>query len=287
LRNGVVVHVRDEGPRDGAAIVLCHGMLGDVAMWDAWAQALRPRYRVIRFDWPGHGLTRAPSSYRHTVQGGCALLRELLHLWDVEAPIIGGQSLGADIAWRYALAEPERVAGLILVNASGWPDSRLGYKAAAMAWRALKSRRLRRLLGALEPGPFVYLTSWMTFFPSRPPTSVVHRYRDLLLHPLHRCALGELLSGWDERPPATRASLRTLRAPVLVLHGAADLAVPAAHARAFASAIDGAELHVLAGAGHLLPMTHPAKTVALVERWLDGLDFRPGSTQELEHRPVE
>jgi pimeloyl-ACP methyl ester carboxylesterase len=277
LRDGVVVHVRDEGPRQAPVVVLCHGMLGDVAMWDHWARALRTRYRVLRFDWPGHGLTWVPPAYLHTVQRDRELLGELLDALGIRSAVIGGQSLGADVAWRYALAEPDRVAALVLVDASGWADGRPGYRAAAAALRVLKSERLRRILGVVEPGPSVYVASRMTFFPSRIPKGIVKRYRDLLLHPSHRRAFHELLAGWDDRPVATVDALRRIRVPVLVLHGARDLAVPMAHAVAFTRAIRGAELRVLRQAGHVPVMTHPRETVAIMEDWLDRIDaIRPG-----------
>ena len=56
--NGLQVHLRDEGPHnDPVPIVLLHGTSASLHTWEGWAQALRDKRRVIRFDLPGFGLT--------------------------------------------------------------------------------------------------------------------------------------------------------------------------------------------------------------------------------------
>ena len=59
IGGGVTVHLRDEGPKDAPAIMLLHGSNADLLTWDPWVAALKDRYRVIRFDTVGHGLTGA------------------------------------------------------------------------------------------------------------------------------------------------------------------------------------------------------------------------------------
>ncbi|HZX63804.1 MAG TPA: alpha/beta hydrolase, partial [Myxococcales bacterium] len=52
---GLQVHYRDEG--DGPPLLLLHGTGSSLHTWDGWAGALRDRFRVIRMDLPGFGLT--------------------------------------------------------------------------------------------------------------------------------------------------------------------------------------------------------------------------------------
>jgi pimeloyl-ACP methyl ester carboxylesterase len=58
------LHMRDEGPRGGPVIVMLHSSMTNLREWDAWADALTDKYRVIRFDWPPYGLSTdsAPST---------------------------------------------------------------------------------------------------------------------------------------------------------------------------------------------------------------------------------
>ena len=50
-------HVRDEGKADAMPLLLIHGSLGSLHMWDGWVAELQDRYRLISVDLPGHGLT--------------------------------------------------------------------------------------------------------------------------------------------------------------------------------------------------------------------------------------
>ena len=54
---GARIHYRDEGPRDAPAVVLVHANFASLLGWEPWAEALKDKYRVIRFDMTSHGLT--------------------------------------------------------------------------------------------------------------------------------------------------------------------------------------------------------------------------------------
>ena len=55
--DGVRLRLRDTGPRDAPAVILLHGFGASLDTWEGWAKVLSARYRVIRFDLPGFGLT--------------------------------------------------------------------------------------------------------------------------------------------------------------------------------------------------------------------------------------
>ena len=59
----------------------------------------------------------------------------------------------------------------------------------------------------------------------------------------------------------TAPDLRAVSAPTIVLHGDADAVVPLGHGRFYASAIDGAQLEVLPGAGHAFLITFRAESL--------------------------
>jgi hypothetical protein len=56
------LHIRDKG--EGPVTLMLHSSMTNLREWDAWADALKGRYRVIRFDWPPYGLSidSAPST---------------------------------------------------------------------------------------------------------------------------------------------------------------------------------------------------------------------------------
>ena len=54
---GMRLRLRDTGPRDRPALILVHGFGSSLDTWEPWAEALSARYRVVRFDLPGFGLS--------------------------------------------------------------------------------------------------------------------------------------------------------------------------------------------------------------------------------------
>ena len=141
---GVTVHLRDEGPKDAPAIVLLHGSNADLHTWEPWAQALKGQYRVIRFDQVGHGLTGPDPQDDYSRDNYVADIGAVADRLGLKSFILGGNSMGGKHALAFALAHPERVTGLVLVDSGG------GRKLEGLAFGGL--------LEALPP-PIEYITS--------------------------------------------------------------------------------------------------------------------------------
>ena len=108
---GMQVHLRDEGPPDDPSpIVLLHGTGSSLHAWDGWAAALREHRRVIRYDMAGFGLTGPSPDGIYNVDRDVELLVSILDALGVQRCILGGNSLGGTVAWRAALAHPERAS---------------------------------------------------------------------------------------------------------------------------------------------------------------------------------
>jgi pimeloyl-ACP methyl ester carboxylesterase len=116
--DGATLHYRDEGT--GPAVVLLHGAGSSLRAWDAWSQALRSSHRVVRLDVPGYGLTVAPGD-DFRPESALVLVDHFLVKRRLQSFALAGNSWGGHLAWRYALAHPDRVRGLILVDSAGYP----------------------------------------------------------------------------------------------------------------------------------------------------------------------
>ena len=176
--DGLQVHLRDEGPRDDPLpIVLLHGTSDSLHTWDGWAAALVPRRRVIRFDLAGFGLTGPAADGDHSVaRHGRQLLAVLDHL-GVQRVVLGGNSLGGHVAWSVALAAPQRVAKLVLVDASGHA---LPPQEVPVALRLARIPVVRDLLAYFLPRGMV-LASLRNVYgdPSKVTSALVDRYYDM------------------------------------------------------------------------------------------------------------
>jgi len=108
----------------GEPIVMCHGLAGDIKALKALLGKISG-YRLILADARAHGRTHpvGPAS-KICFQQFASDLRELLNHLGIEQAIIGGVSMGAGVAVRFAIDFPEFVRALILIRPA-WLDSRL------------------------------------------------------------------------------------------------------------------------------------------------------------------
>ncbi len=262
---GQRVHLRDEGPRaDSSPIVLIHGTSASLHTWDGWAEQLRTRRRVIRFDLPGFGLTGPNASGDYSDAAHARFVIDVADALGLPRFVVGGNSLGGETAWRTALLAPQRVERLILVDAAGYafvPESiPLGFRLAyspATSWlvettlpRALVESSVRDVYG--EPG--------------RVTPALVDRYFDLTLRAGNRRALVQRLAQFVPGENATR--IRELKLPTLILWGGRDRLIPRANARRFAADIAGSELVLFDTLGHVPHEEDPAATLGPVRRFL-------------------
>ena len=137
MGDGLTVHLRDEGPRDAPVIMVLHGSNDDLHTWDQWADALKRHFRVVRFDTLGHGLTGASPDGDYSAPAMAALVGRVADKLDIARFTLAGNSMGGAVAAQYAMVHPDRLTGLILVDAGGAPKKgnergNIGFKLAAM-----------------------------------------------------------------------------------------------------------------------------------------------------------
>lgn len=266
LIDGVLVHVRDEGRRDDAMpILLLHGSSDSLHAWDGWVAALVPQRRVIRFDLAGFGLTGPAADGDHSMARHVRQVQAVLDHLGVQRVVLGGHSLGGHVAWEAALAFPQRVVKLVLVDAAGYG---MPPQEAPLAWRLARVPGLRDLLPYFLPRGMV-LASLRNVYgdPSKVTASLVDRYYDMALRAGNRRALVARTVNSDADPSAR---IRLLDVPTLILWGGRDRLVPPVAARRFAEDIAGASLVVLEELGHLPHQEDAQRTARELLRFLDG-----------------
>ena len=267
--NGQVVHVRDEGRRDDPLpVVLIHGTSASLHTWEGWVGALKGQRRVITFDLPGFGLTGpfsggyAPDDYHGDTYARFVL--DLLQVLQVPRAVVGGNSLGGEVAWRMAVMAPDRVAALVLVDATGpkfTPQSvPLGFVVATVPvvnriaeWvlpRSLVAQSLASLYGD----------------PARVTPELVDRYFELTLREGNRHALAQRMQHLVIGEHAER--IAGIQQPTLILWGGRDRFVPPTVGRLFEQQIAGSRLVVFDDLGHVPHEEDPVRTVAPVKEFL-------------------
>jgi len=117
--DGLRLHYKDTGR--GPAVLLWHGNFGSLDFYDGWVQRLSDRYRLIRFDINGYGLSGPDEKVDFTIERRLMIARKLLDQLGVDRYFVVGTSFAAPMAYRDAAERPERVLGLMLANAGGLP----------------------------------------------------------------------------------------------------------------------------------------------------------------------
>jgi pimeloyl-ACP methyl ester carboxylesterase len=271
LSGGVRLHYRDEGPKDAPVLLLVHGGGDNNWTWDGWVKKLALRYRIIRIDLPGHGLTRAPANYARTPHGD--IIAETAGKLGLQRFAVGGNSLGGLAVGNFAAGHPDRVSALILVDSAGLPDN-AGTARAPLAFRILQYRLGRVFLKTIDNTPLIVDSlEHEVGHPDKITPELVDRWAALQRAPGHReILLSGIASGVSPaNEAAIIARLRTIKAPTLVLWGEIDPLTPVASGRKFAAAIPGAKLIVYPHTGHLPQIEIPEQSGADVEAFLDAL----------------
>jgi len=264
---GMQVHLRDEGiARHGPPLVLLHGTSASLHTWQGWVDALASDYRVIRVDLPGFGLTGPFPHDDYHVERYVEFLVALLDHLAVSEAVIGGNSFGGQIAWQTAVEAPERVAGLILVNAAGFPlapeSVPVGFRIARIPW-------LQPLMTRLLPRRMVESSVRNVYGdPSRVTHALVDRYYELALRAGNRRALGLRLEQ-ASTPESPTERLDSIKQPTLILWGGRDRLIPPANALKFERAIDHSRRVIFEQLGHVPHEEDPAATVSVVIQFLD------------------
>lgn len=268
---GLSVHLRDEGRRDDPApLLLLHGTSASLHTWDGWVEGLAPARRVVRVDLPGFGLTGPAPDGDYRIERYVGFVTALLDGLGIERCALAGNSFGGWIAWETALAAPDRVAALILVDSAGYP---LESESVPIAFRIARIPLLNRLMEVTLPRSVVESSLRNTYGdPSRVTPELVDRYYELTLRDGNRAALALRLAG--DRHSDRVERLPELQVPTLLLWGGRDRLIPPDAGERFHRDIPGSRLVVFPGLGHVPHEEDPAATVSAVRRFLTEIEMR-------------
>lgn len=272
--DGARIHYRDEGRADGLPLVLLHGSNASLHTWEPWVALLGDTYRVITLDLPGHGLTgRVPGDDYSTEAFVDTVLAVTTHL-GVERFVLGGNSMGGGVTWRFALAHPDRVAAMVLVDATGlwsWrePGPPRG-SGSPIAFRLLGQPWFRGVARNLDPKPLIGQGLRASFHnPELVDDAMIQRYYDLSLREGTRAAT--LARFGAARSSEPEPDLAVLTQPTLILWGEHDTLIPPEVGQRFAAVLPDARLIVYPDAGHIPMEEVPERSAADVRSFLEGL----------------
>ena len=255
--DGVSVHYIMEGRMDDSLpIVFIHGTSASLHTWDTLSNLLKTNKKIIRLDLPAFGLTGPNRLNQYNFNFYNQFLDEFLLKLNVTQCIVAGNSLGGSIAWNYAIASPEKVKQLILLDASGYPKKdekgSLGFKLAGIPV-------LNQALKHISPISLIRKSLEDAFYNKSLVTEkMVQQYHDMLLREGNRGAVLELFQHPMKADPA---KIKLITQPTLIIWGKEDQLISYKNAALFKQDIQNSQMLVLDKVGHI-PMEEAPNQVA-------------------------
>ena len=256
--DGARIAWESDGPEDAPAVLLIMGLAWPAASWYRQVPALAERYRVIRIDNRGAGLTGDVAGAPYLVETMAADCLAVLDEAGVQQAHVVGISMGGLMAQELALTTPERVRSLCLMA------THPGITHAVLNPDAMEMLQKRATMTPAEAAeasiPFNY----------GPATSRDRIEEDWAVRfPLAATNEGYLAQAMGTSQWSGHDRLTGITTPTLVMHGEVDRLVPLDNGKILAERIPGAELVVVPGANHVLTTDQDEQVNKVLLDWLD------------------
>ncbi len=303
--DGISTHFVARGDR-GPVVVLVHGFGSNTYTWRQTLDALGDQFRLYAVDLKGFGLTERPRDDQYHAMAYAAHLLGFLDALRLERPVLVGNSMGGAVSLIVALQHPERVGGLVLVDAA-MPDFQppeLDLTDADHDGKPIEAGHG----GGFEGAPASPRPVGMRFRPSpmllratitrrtlerglrasfHDPSLVTPEMVEAYFLPSTIDGAMEALSAMFDPPAEALAAaarllprLGGLRVPTLIVWGRHDRIIPVAFAEEFVRRIAGARRVILEESGHLPHEEQPDQFNALLAGFLEEIEPEPRSPCE-------
>lgn len=244
--NGIGINCRIDGPEGAPWVTFSTGIANDISLWDGQADALAADYRVLRYDWRGHGASEATAP-PYTLD---LLIGDIVGLWDalgVERSHLVGIGLGGVTAIGLAIAHGDRLLSVVPCACRAAPAPEY-----AAIWAPLiETARAGGIEAIVEPTTRRWFTD--DFKAANP--AVLDRVRTMIRttsEPGYLGCIAALLT-LDYAD-----DLHRIAAPALFVSGGADhIGGPSALMQAMADSVPGARHATVPDAGHIVNIGNP------------------------------
>jgi pimeloyl-ACP methyl ester carboxylesterase len=272
--NGLLLHHLEWGPPEAPPLVLLHGIRSHSYIWSRVAPYLAPPYRLLAVDLRGHG----DSGWSDDGYGTPRYVDDFAAWVDAQGfgrfPLIG-HSAGGRVALSYAVAHPERVERLVIVD---------------MGPEVGPARPFDPVLAARPQRTFADVDEVVGVLRERYPAIGAGYLRRLARWSVRPAEHGRLTWKWDKRVRGQlraadefRADLRALHCPTLIVRGGEAAALSAESAAEMQALVPtDCRIVVIPNTSHMLAEERPAVFATAVRAFLGG----EGSGAAQRRRPM-
>ncbi len=245
------IHYKVDG--DGEALVLLHGFIKSMAIWDDFAKVFSKEFKVIRIDLPGHGKTPLIEK-THTMDLMAQSVKAVLDNLEIKSCVMVGHSMGGYVTLEFAKKYPEMLKGMCLFHSH----------AAADTEEVKENRRRTIEMIKLNRKGFI-----KQFIPDLFAETNVERFAKEIDHLWHIAdkmsgqSIIAALQGMKERSGKLDLLLNST-IPVLFIAGKEDMRIPVQNVLAQAILPRHSEVLVLADVGHMGFLEAKQQTIDMI-----------------------
>jgi pimeloyl-ACP methyl ester carboxylesterase len=249
--DGLEIFYREAGTPGQPQLVLLHGFPTSSHMYRDLIDDLSDDFHIIAPDYPGFGLSSAPSSddYEYTFDNLAGVVDELLERKGFDDYFLYVMDYGAPVGYRIATEHPERVAGFVVQNGNAYDEGLEDF------WNPIKqywSTGLQEDREALSGLLTLEATKWQYLTGVRD-ESIISPDNWLVIQPLldregNKDVQLDLFYDYGTNPPlypSWQEYFRTYQPPMLITWGANDPIFPEPGAHPYLRDLTDAELHIL------------------------------------------
>ena len=252
--NGIRIHYEMEGPATATVLAFSNSLGMNLRMWDAQANALKDRFRILRYDTRGHGQTSAAAG-PYTIELLANDFVALLDALGIADCRFCGLSMGGMTALWLALNQANRVKKIVVANSA----AKIG---TADSW----NHRIRQVTGGgMASVAKDVVARWFTpeFRAQRPEVDSAFQKILEANNPQGYIANCEAIRDMDQR-----ATIANIALPTLIISGDCDPVTPPVEGDALANAINGAK-HVKLKAAHLSNIERSSEFTGALSAFLE------------------
>ena len=264
---GMEIHYKDEGPRKAPVLLMIHGSQSSLRTWDRITVLLKKRYRIVRFDIPGYGLSSpATDEAAKTVQPVEITEGLLEGLGVTKLAAAVGVSSGGTMAMYLAAKRPELVERLILSNTPSDPVD-TSHMVQTPAFLAAQDRA--RKTGYQD---FDFWDQYLSFFagdPARISRKTRMEYWDFNRRSSEKYPIAMVARIGDGKQAAIE--MAKIKTPTFLVWGSGDPLLPEAAVTAITRYLKNATISkvLMPDVGHYPPLEVPDRFARWIETYVE------------------
>jgi pimeloyl-ACP methyl ester carboxylesterase len=254
------IHYSDSG--SGSVIVLLHGYLESLEVWNGFAEKLSTKFRVIAVDLPGHGLSDVYGEV-HTMEFMAEAVKKILVNLNIKKAFLTGHSLGGYVTLAFLELFPEYLSGYCLFHSQPFPDPPAALKKRKREIEIVKMGKKNLMYP--DNVTMMFAASNLDKFPE-----ALQRSKDIASQ-IPGDEIIAVLNGMMLRP-SRLSFMEEGRVPFLWILGTMDNYIPCDLIQSRVNMPSNAEVVILRNSGHIGFIEEEELSVKNVSEFVNGLN---------------